>query len=93
MDMLKIKTEQCLKHYKYIYLFFIFFKGHVKKTKKDRDIKLDKITFVYVTLICYFICNLCFYFLFFYCFFHYSFTALGALIAKMDTSEGNLGQI
>ncbi len=77
--------------FNYIYLFLIFFKGHVKKKKKD--IKHDKRTFVYVTLICDFICNLFFYFSFIYCFFHYSFTALGALITKRDTSEGNLGQI
>ncbi len=78
--------------FNYIYLFFfIFFKGHVKKTKKD--IKHDKRTFVYVMLICDFICNLFFYFSFIYCYFHYSFTALGALITKRDTSEGNLGQI
>ncbi len=83
----------CHVYFNYIYLFLIFFKGHVKKTKKDRDIKLDKITFVYVTLICDFICNLFFYFSFIYCYFHYSFTALGALITKRDTSEGNLGQI
>ncbi len=44
--------------FNYIYLFLIFFKGHVKKTKKD--IKHDKRTFVYVTLICDFICNLFF---------------------------------